>query len=563
VVVAATFGIAAAALGGAVPAKAAVPASTLATVRVPTYGAYFGADPNPADGTDIVSQAKLLDVEIGRALGIVSIYTPFDVMPPVSQLEGVSQSGSIPMVSMHCGALDSSVAAGEYDIALRKLASDYRAFGRPVLLRWFWEMNLPNSGGHGACLGTNSATWSSDYIAAFRHIRNIFRSAGASNVSFIWCPSDAPGSRNNENVDEFFPGTSYVNWIAADLYDKPGLRVRTFESKFGPFYRYWSNPAHGGGLPIIITETGSAGTGQVSWLTSIETSFEAVFPDVHGVVYYDADAAYDWRLVPGTAGMNQFVSIGHSVYFNPFGPYTGFVTANRGGSVFPYNAPSYPGIEGKHGSSPIVAIADDGAGDGYWIAGANGSVYAFGKAKYFGSMGGKPLKSPIVGLAAMPDGDGYWLVAADGGIFAYGAARYHGSMGGHHLNKPIVGMASTSNLGYWLVAADGGIFTFGAAHFFGSTGSIHLHMPIDGLAATANGGGYWLVARDGGIFTFGDAHFLGSLGAAHLHYSVAGMAADASGGYRMVAANGTVYQFPGATAFPNGQDSPAVGIATA
>ena len=75
-------------------------------------------------------------------------------------------------------------------------------------------------------------------------------------------------------------------------------------------------------------------------------------------------------------------------------------------------------------------------------------------------------------MAAGPGGGGYWLVAADGGIFAYGTAQFYGSAGSLRLNQPVVGMAATPDGGgYWLVAADGGIFTYGDAPFFGSTGS--------------------------------------------------------------------------------------------
>ena len=51
------------------------------------------------------------------------------------------------------------------------------------------------------------------------------------------------------------------------------------------------------------------------------------------------------------------------------------------------------------------------------------------------------LNAPVVGMVATHDGNGYWEVAADGGIFAYGDARFEGSMGGTHLNRPVVGMA--------------------------------------------------------------------------------------------------------------------------
>jgi hypothetical protein len=46
-------------------------------------------------------------------------------------------------------------------------------------------------------------------------------------------------------------------------------------------------------------------------------------------------------------------------------------------------------------------------------------------------------------MAATPDGKGYWEVASDGGIFAFGDARFFGSMGGSHLNQSVVAMAPT------------------------------------------------------------------------------------------------------------------------
>jgi hypothetical protein len=46
-------------------------------------------------------------------------------------------------------------------------------------------------------------------------------------------------------------------------------------------------------------------------------------------------------------------------------------------------------------------------------------------------------------MAATPDGRGYWLVAADGGIFSFGDAGFFGSTGAIHLNRPVVGMSGT------------------------------------------------------------------------------------------------------------------------
>ncbi len=77
--------------------------------------------------------------------------------------------------------------------------------------------------------------------------------------------------------------------------------------------------------------------------------------------------------------------------------------------------------------------------------------------------------------------NGYWLVGADGGVFSFGDAGFWGSAATMHLNAPIVGIASTSDgHGYWLVGADGGVFSFGDAGFWGSAATMHLNAPIVG-----------------------------------------------------------------------------------
>jgi hypothetical protein len=97
-----------------------------------------------------------------------------------------------------------------------------------------------------------------------------------------------------------------------------------------------------------------------------------------------------------------------------------------------------------------------------------------------------PAGAPLAAAGA-----GYWTLAADGGIFSFGTARFFGSMGGRHLNQPVRGLTATpSGAGYWLVASDGGIFSFGDAAFVGSTGGFRLNQPIVGMASTPSGRGY-------------------------------------------------------------------------
>jgi hypothetical protein len=194
--------------------------------------------------------------------------------------------------------------------------------------------------------------------------------------------------------------------------------------------------------------------------------------------------------------------------------------------------------------SPIVGIAATPSGGGYYLVGADGGVFAFGDAAFYGSTGADHLAAPIVGMAVAAGGAGYWLVGADGGVFAFGDARFHGSTGGVALDRPVVGMAPTADgAGYWLVASDGGVFAFGDARFHGSTGGVRLAQPIVGLAGDPVTGGYWLVAADGGVFSFA-APFLGSAGGRALPGEAVGLVASPTGeGYWVALGTGQVLAY--------------------
>ena len=75
-------------------------------------------------------------------------------------------------------------------------------------------------------------------------------------------------------------------------------------------------------------------------------------------------------------------------------------------------------------------------GQGFYAAGADGGVFNFGDAGFYGSMSGTHLDAPVMGIAATPDRKGYWEVAADGGVFTFGDAAFYGSMGGDPPERP-------------------------------------------------------------------------------------------------------------------------------
>jgi len=88
----------------------------------------------------------------------------------------------------------------------------------------------------------------------------------------------------------------------------------------------------------------------------------------------------------------------------------------------------------------ITGIAVSQTGHDLWLVGSDGGVFApqvaapvsnapSTQAPFFGSLpdsGINPV-APIVAITASPDGGGYWLLGADGGVFAFGDADFYGS----------------------------------------------------------------------------------------------------------------------------------------
>jgi Transglycosylase-like domain len=204
---------------------------------------------------------------------------------------------------------------------------------------------------------------------------------------------------------------------------------------------------------------------------------------------------------------------------------------------------AWPTGQGVVLKAPVVDVAATPTGNGYWIVGADGGIFALGDAQYYGSASSLPLARPIVGMASTPDGRGYWLVASDGGVFAFGDAGFYGSTGSLGLAQPVVGLEPTADgHGYWIVAADGGVFAFGDAGYFGSAVGRSPGSPIVGLAPAPGDQGYWEAAADGSVFAFGRAGYAGGTNG----LATAAIGADGSG-YRLLLTDGGVFTFGGAS----------------
>jgi hypothetical protein len=381
----------------------------------------------------------------------------------------------------------------------------------------------PAQSGAGSHITSPVAPLSEGYVESYDPSDNFFQAPGS-----VAAPTDASGT-----------GSSLSIQMTADV---PGVGTTTI-----PVDVSTGNDA----VPLAVGQIyGTGHTGSASVLSCVSgTTAEAVqvqidqLTEVSGIVL---SAAVQAVCIGSQPGEYLYAAMPYKAV--PTTPHSGYYPYEADGFVSAFGNDNYlvylGDLSATRLNQPVVGMAQTADGGGYWMVAADGGIFAYGDAHFYGSMGGTHLNQPIVGMAATTDGKGYWLVASDGGIFAFGDATFSGSMGGTALNKPIVGMAPSPDGGYWLVAADGGIFAFGGAPFYGSTGNIQLNKPVVGMTPTLDGKGYWFVASDGGVFNYGDATFHGSAGNLVLAQPIVGMASTSDGdGYWLVAADGGIFGY--------------------
>ncbi len=118
------------------------------------------------------------------------------------------------------------------------------------------------------------------------------------------------------------------------------------------------------------------------------------------------------------------------------------------GGVFSFGDAHYYGSMGSMPlNEPIVGITSTPDGRGYWLVASDGGVFSFGDAPFLGSMGGQRMNAPVVGIASTssaatqfppyPAVFGYVLVGADGGVFTFGDAPFYGSAVGSGVGAAI------------------------------------------------------------------------------------------------------------------------------
>jgi len=265
-------------------------AAASSTVDPPRNGAWFGSWVSSRYGSGQDARQRVigeLEAKLGRKLAIDHTFVPWGDSIGWQPAWDLSQ-GRIPLISFGSDGDTREVASGRSDAYLRSLADEVRALGHPVLLRYAYEMD-----------GDANAGWvhsGRDYVAAWRHVHNLFEKAGAK-AAWVWAPN-ASAFDQPSKVERYWPGDAYVDWIGADAYNWYGCRNRTDWRGFGELFRTFYDWAGSRGKPLIIPETGStedaANPGRKrDWYVEAGNALRDM-PKVRAVVFFDSNNPCPW-----------------------------------------------------------------------------------------------------------------------------------------------------------------------------------------------------------------------------------------------------------------------------
>jgi hypothetical protein len=117
------------------------------------------------------------------------------------------------------------VADGGADSYYKTLAQNLISAGfGSSYIRLGWEFNATWMG-WSICnqQGTGLTSWASDFVPAFQNIVTSMRSVSGANFKFIWNPDEGSNaSCPGTSLENFYPGDSYVDMVALDVYDGLG-----------------------------------------------------------------------------------------------------------------------------------------------------------------------------------------------------------------------------------------------------------------------------------------------------------------------------------------------------
>jgi glycosyl hydrolase family 26 len=268
----------------------------------------------------------------GKPLSMVEFSTPFadcSASPcsyfgfPAAEFTAIREHGAIPFFSWGSQSIPGSanqpdfqladIIAGNYDGYIREWASRAAEWGHPFFLRFDWEMNGSwFAWGEGA-----NGNQPGEFVAAWRHVHDIFTSAGATNATWVWCPY----VNQTDPFTSIYPGDEYVDWTCLDAYNwgtNPAAphSWETFDYLYANAYATITGTL-APSKPMMIGEVAATeyGGSKAAW---IEEMFAALpsFPQIRGFLWFETfDTGMDWPIETSAAATGAFAAgIGEDRY---------------------------------------------------------------------------------------------------------------------------------------------------------------------------------------------------------------------------------------------------------
>jgi hypothetical protein len=236
---------------------------------------------------------------------------------PKNQMEAIRNHGAIPFFSWASSMLPAStnqpnfqlsdVIEGKFDSYIRAWATAAKAWGHPFFLRFNWEMN----GGWFQWSEGVNGNKAGEYVAAWRHVHDIFTSVGATNATWTWGPNVDPENRL-QSLASLYPGNEYVDWTCLDGYNwgtdpqRPD-KWRTFSSLFSGTYKTITESI-APTKPMIIGEVGSTeyGGSKATWISEMLSELPTKFPTIRGFLWFEKGEEGDWPIESSTSATQAF-----------------------------------------------------------------------------------------------------------------------------------------------------------------------------------------------------------------------------------------------------------------
>lgn len=274
-------------------------------------GEVYGRSDAPWDGITW----DLFEQHAGKKVSLLHFGQP----PPWRQaftrspFDMVTARGAVPYMTMSSESVSlRDLANGAYDSSLIAWAQAAKAYGKPFLFRFNWEMN-----GTWYSWGSQARTDPGAYIAAWRHFHDIVRTQGATNVTWLWCPSAIWGT--STPLSSLYPGDAYVDWTGIDGYNFGTLPQKTdvwktFSTVMKPTYDQLLSLAPT--KPILLGEVASTewGGSKSAWITDmLQTQLPLNFPKIRALAWFNWNivqdgGTYDWQIESSASAQSAFAS---------------------------------------------------------------------------------------------------------------------------------------------------------------------------------------------------------------------------------------------------------------